>query len=240
MNNIKIVYENNNLIIIDKPAGLLVHPTAAHEPNTVADWLMAKYPEIKNCDWPDKNRIGIVHRLDKDTSGLLILAKNPPMLKSLQEKFKKRQIKKTYRALVYGKVAPKTGKIKAAIIRDRRKNRQKIAEAAYSFTRGKIRPAVTKYKVLKYYRYKKDDLSLVEAYPQTGRLHQIRVHFKFIGHPIVGDQLYFIKPSKKLSKDLNINRQFLHTIMLQFDGREFTSDLSDNLKNVLTKLKIKI
>lgn len=236
MNNIQIIYEDDSIIVIDKPAGILVHPTTADESDTVTSWFVDKYPQIANIDWSDNTRIGIVHRLDKDTSGLMILSKNPEVLIKFQAKFKNHEIKKTYQALVVGKT-PEQGKIEIGIVRDTDKDIMKVQETTYSFTKGTVRASVTEYKTLKRYRYQNNDLTLIEVNPQTGRMHQIRVHMKYAGFPLIGDQLYQTKLSNQLSKDLNINRQFLHAVKLQFDGREFSSELADDLKEVIEKLQ---
>jgi len=235
-NEVIIIAENNDYLIVDKPAGLLVHETSAHEPETLSNWLMQKYPEIKNLDWIDNTRIGIVHRLDKDTSGLTILAKNPEILEKLQALFKSRQVKKTYQALVVGR-APDEGKVNLAIVRDSQKDMMKVQPITFSFTKGTVREARTNYKTIKRYSYKKQVLSLVEVYPETGRMHQIRVHMKHEGFPLVGDQMYFNKPSKRLSKELNIDRQFLHAVKLEIDGQTYNCELANDLKQILNKLK---
>lgn len=231
-----VVDENKNYLIVDKQAGLLVHETFAHEPVTLSNWLTQKYPEIKNLDWPDKTRIGIVHRLDKDTSGLIILAKNPETLEKLQALFKSHQVKKTYQALVVGATHDE-GKINLAIVRDSQKDMMKVQPMTFSFTKGTVREARTNYKTVKRYSYKKQILSLVEVYPETGRMHQIRVHMKHEGFPLVGDQMYFNKPSKRLSKELNIDRQFLHAVKLEIDGQIYNCELTNDLKQILSKLK---
>jgi len=232
---IKIVFEDENLIVADKPACVLVHPTAASEPDTLVQWLLEKHPEIKDLNWPDPTRAGIVHRLDKDTSGLIILAKNPKTLAQLQEEFQSRTVKKTYQALVVGQT-PEAGCVEAGIVRDKENDRMKIQETTYSFTRGTVREAVTDYKTISLYHYNSIPLSLVEVYPQTGRMHQIRVHMKHAGFPLIGDQLYQTKLSNQLSKELNISRQFLHAVKLEFNSQIFTSDLAPELQNVLKNL----
>lgn len=236
MNSMKIVFENSDYVVVDKPAGVLVHPTAANETNTLVDWLASRYQDFKNQNWPEPMRAGIIHRLDKDTSGLIILAKNPETLERLQEKFKSREVQKTYQCLVAGH-SPEKGKIDIAIVRDSQKDMMKVQAVSYSFTSGTAREAVTEYKTIARYKFKKEELSLVEVYPHTGRMHQIRVHMKHEGFPLIGDQMYFNKPAKRLSKELDINRQFLHAVKLEIDGQTFTSELADDLKTILTKLK---
>lgn len=232
---IKIIFEDKNIIVADKTAGVLVHPTTANEPETLVSWLIELHPEINDMAWPDPTRAGIVHRLDKDTSGLIVLAKNPETLEKLQKKFQAHEIKKTYQALVFGKTLEE-GRVEAGIVRDKENDRMKVQETIYSFTKGTVRDSVTKYKTLKYFKYNNEDLSLIEVYPQTGRMHQIRVHMKHAGFPLIGDQLYQTKLSNQISKELNINRQFLHAVKLVFDGQIFESELADDLKDVLNKL----
>lgn len=232
----KIIFENDSYLVIDKPAGVLVHPTAAGEKNTLVDFLVEKYSSFKNQAWLEIERAGIVHRLDKDTSGLIVLAKNPETLEKLQTLFKNREVKKNYQALVVGHT-PDKGKIDIPIVRDLQKDMMKTQLTEYSFSRGTAREAVTEYKTIARYRFKKQDLSLIEVSPQTGRMHQIRVHMKYEGYPLMGDQMYFNKPAKRLSKELGISRQFLHAVKLEIDNQVFKSELADDLKSILNKLK---
>ena len=237
----KIIYEDNNLIVIDKPAGLVVHPGAGNEKNTIVDWLLQNYPEIEKLNWPDMNRPGIVHRLDKDTSGLMILAKNPKVLEKLQGLFQTHNIKKTYLALVYGKLEKPEGEITGFISRDPNARRQQTTKIIhFDFQPGKAREAKTYYKVLKEYRFKNEILSLVEATLGTGRMHQIRVHFKSVGHPVIGDPVYNIKYSRKISKELGISRQFLHASKLEFvyntTTLSFKSTLPGDLDSIIELL----
>jgi len=238
---IKIIFEDKNLIVIDKPSGLVVHPGAGETDPTIVDWLINQYHEIKKYNWPDPTRPGIVHRLDKDTSGLMILAKNPQTLKKLQSLFKARKIRKSYLALVYGKFDKPTGEIKSLVGRDPQARRQQVSRSIFfDFEPGAKREAKTRYEVVKEYRFKNHNLSLVEALLDTGRTHQIRVQFKSIGHPVIGDQIYNIKHSRKISKELKIDRQFLHAYKLSFTYNDnkinLTSTLPLELKNVLDKL----
>jgi 23S rRNA pseudouridine1911/1915/1917 synthase len=200
-----ILYEDENVLVIDKPAG------------------------VNADDFPKR-----VHRLDKDTSGVLIVAKNDKTLEFLQKQFKERRVEKKYIALIVGHLKTKQGIIETLIGRspkDRRK--QKVFLAGEPDSQGK-REAVTKYKVLK--RLKNFDL--VEITPKTGRKHQIRCHFAYLGHPIVGDKMYGFK-NQILPKGLK--RHFLHASYLKIklpDGKEkeFQSDLSEDLKSALEKL----
>jgi 23S rRNA pseudouridine1911/1915/1917 synthase len=236
-----IILDDNYLVVVDKPAGLLVHPTLANEKETLVSWFIDKYPNVRNFDWPDATRPGIVHRLDKDTSGLIVMAKNPEMLIKLQTQFKNREIRKTYLALVFGKVE-KEGKIEAAIERGEA-GTQKVIDVSYSFNNKPVRPAITFYKPIKYYQYNNNDLTLLEVQPKTGRMHQIRIHLKYLSVPIIGDPLYNIKPSREISKKLNLDHQFLHAEKLEFTdpitkkNLKIESKLPNDLQNILEKLK---
>lgn len=239
MDNINIVFEDNDLMVIEKPAGVLVHPTFANEGGTVVSWLLEKYPSISKLNWIDNTRPGIVHRLDKDTSGLLIIAKTPEILLSLQQQFKNHEVKKEYTALVFGKVNPEKGSVIADIARHKSKDKQTIVS---DYEDGG-RASQTDYETLNNYQYKKQDLTLVLCKPQSGRMHQIRIHLKHIGYPIIGDQMYFFKPSRRLSKELDINRQFLHATKITFTYPKtkeiisFDSKLANDLNDVLQKVK---
>jgi 23S rRNA pseudouridine1911/1915/1917 synthase len=211
--SIPIIYEDNDVIVIDKPVGLLVHP-AKNEKNTLIDF----FPKAK-----------LVHRLDKDTSGIMVMAKNEKTFELLKNQFKNRQIKKKYIALVQGKLKDKKGIIVKSISRSRKRGGSQTTAPI-----GKRREAITRYEVLKEFR----DYTLLEVLPETGRTHQIRVHLASIGHPIAGDEKYKFKRQPKIE---GLNRQFLHANYLQFqlpDGktREFQSKLPEELNKILTKL----
>lgn len=196
-----IIFENDHLLAINKPAGLVVHPDGKTKERTLCDWLMEKYPEMKEVGEPTIladgtiiYRPGIVHRLDRDTSGVMIVAKTQASFEFLKEQFKDREVKKVYNAVVWGLVKEDKGTIDRPIGRSRGDFRKWSAER---FARGELRPAVTDYKVLA--RITDPDhkshkiipnFSYIEAYPRTGRTHQIRVHLKAINHPVVGDTLY--------------------------------------------------
>ncbi len=193
----EIIFEDENYLVINKPAGLNVHGDGKREEYTLSDWLIEKYPEIKKVGEPfvDKDgketlRPGIVHRLDKDTTGVMVVAKNQDTFQFFKAQFKNHEIQKTYIALVYGNFREDEGEINRAIGRSGKDFRIK---SAASNAKGVLREAVTRYKILE--RFKTSDkslgdLSLVEVAPLTGRMHQIRVHMKFISHPIVCDKLY--------------------------------------------------
>jgi len=219
----KIVFEDKNIIVINKPAGLLVHPVK-DEKDTLVDWLIENYPEIKNIG-DDIKRPGIVHRLDKDTSGLMVIAKNQESFNWLKSQFSNRKIEKKYLALVHGMLKEKSGIIAKSISRSKKK-KQTIAPLKDT------KSAITRYKVIKEY----ENYSLIETRPETGRTHQIRIHLASIGHPIAGDDKYKFKRQEKL-----LNRQFLHAFYLKFELpngniKEFEIQLPEELKKILEKL----
>jgi len=223
---LRVVYQDEDVIVVDKPAGLTVHPAAGHPRGTLVNALLTICPELANIK--GTLRPGIVHRLDKDTSGLLVVAKNEAAQASLAQQIKDREVHKLYLALVRGRVEPPQGVIDAPIGRHpRRRKRMAVVEDG--------REAQTRYRV----RELLDDdgvaYSLVEAEPLTGRTHQIRVHFASIGRPVVGDRLYG-KASPL------VGRQFLHAWRLGFrlptSGRyqEFESPLPGDLAGALEAL----
>lgn len=211
---LSIIYEDKDFIAVNKPAGLLVHGTSAGQEKTLVDWLLKKYPEIKIVGDDPENRPGIVHRLDKDTSGVILIARNQKFFEYLKNLFKNHQIEKTYLALVYGKLEPKTGVIE-----------KPIALKSGSIKRtarlnGKVRmikEAITEYKVKKYLIIKGENFSLVELFPKTGRTHQLRIHMASVGHSVVGDQLYASKFNLTKSHFIRLERQFLHAESVEFN-----------------------
>jgi 23S rRNA pseudouridine1911/1915/1917 synthase len=217
---LKIVYEDNDLMVIDKPAGLAVHPAPGHPEHTLANAVAGYLPEMAGED-EDSLRPGIVHRLDKDTSGLILVAKNRLAQANLSDQFKAREVSKYYRALVKGILKPETGIIDANIGRDpKRRQRMAVVE--------KGRSARTEYRVIKYF----DNYTLLEIKPETGRTHQIRVHLAAIGFPVVGDATYG-------ETSLYIARQFLHAAKIKFklpstgEYVEFESPLPPDLERAL-------
>jgi len=209
---IPIIYENNDIIVVDKPANLLVHPVK-DEKNTLIDY----FPKAK-----------LVHRLDKDTSGLLLLAKNEKTFNWLKSQFKNRKIKKKYLALVVGKLKDKKGIITKTISRSKKRGGSQTTAPI-----GKRKQAITRYKILKEF----PNYTFLEVVPETGRTHQIRVHLASIGHPIVGDEKYKFKRQKTLE---GLKRQFLHASYLQFRMSnkimKFELKLPNDLKLVLENL----
>jgi 23S rRNA pseudouridine1911/1915/1917 synthase len=220
---LKIVYEDSDLLVVDKPAGLAVHPAPGHPSHTLLNAVLAYLPGL--VEDADSLRPGIVHRLDKDTSGLILVAKNRVAQANLSDQFKSRSVSKSYLVLVKGRLTPESGIIEAAIGRDPR-NRQRMAVVS----RG--REARTDYRVLKYI----GNHSLLEIKPETGRTHQIRVHLAAIGFPVVGDAAYGV-PSPHLS------RQFLHASKIGFhlpsNGQyvEFESPLPPDLEQALRDIR---
>jgi 23S rRNA pseudouridine1911/1915/1917 synthase len=220
-----IVYEDEVLLVIDKPAGMVVHPGAGHTSGTLVNAVLAHCPQLTDVGGAD--RAGIVHRLDKDTSGLILVAKDDATHSALQRQFKRRQVAKTYLALVEGQVQPREGIIEAPIGRDKRQ-RKKMAVVR----RG--REAQTMYRIIEYLA----DHTLLEVRPHTGRTHQVRVHLAWLGYPIVGDAVYGHRRQRLLR-----SRHFLHAARLRFThpatGKEieFEAPLPPKLTNVLDQLR---
>ncbi len=196
-----IVYEDTNLLVINKAAGMVVHPAAGHQDDTLVNALLAYYPELQSNE--EDMRPGIVHRLDRDTSGLIIVAKNLHTQAALIDLMKLHKVEKRYIALVEGIVSLDKGSIDAPIGRDPR-HRQQMA-----ITVVEGREARTHFKVLE--RFARHTLLLLQL--ETGRTHQIRVHLKAIGHPVVGDEVY---GSGHMQQDRKLQRQFLHAYQLRF------------------------
>ncbi len=218
-----IIYEDQDLLAINKPSGITVNKAeTTRGKKTIEDWLPSS----------DLPRRGIVHRIDKDTSGILLIAKNSAALTNLQQQFKNRSVKKTYFALVHGFVQPRSGSIRVPIRRDRY-NRKKFGVDI----NGK--PAQTEYRTVRNYK----GFTLLEIFPKTGRTHQIRVHFKHIGHPLVSDRIY--GGGKTFKKDLYwCPRLFLHSSRIEFYQPvtnqliSLKTDLPNVLKTALEKIQI--
>ena len=216
-----IIYEDEEILVIDKPAGLTVHPAPGHPDHTLVNAVLPHCPGIARSPI---DRPGIVHRLDKDTSGLIVIAKNDLSRRYLAEQFKNRTVKKGYLVLVQGRLSPEQGIIEAPIGRHPRyRKRMTIVE------RGK--EASTEYKVREYL----GEYTLLEVIPLTGRTHQIRVHLSAIGYPVVGDPVYGVKTNF-------LNRQFIHAYRLELHlpsinrQREFISPLPPELEQALKSL----
>lgn len=237
---IEILKETDEYIVFHKPAGLLVHETEAHEPVTLATWLLQKYPEIKSIG-EHPTRPGIVHRLDKEASGVLIVAKTQAMFDFLKEQFQQRTIIKEYQVLVHGVIEADEGTIDFTIDRGtdgRMVARPKVdrlkLESLGQVQEGK--EALTTFVVLKRFI----NYTLLSVRIHTGRTHQIRVHFYAYNHPIVGDTIYCQKKLKKFNKD--IGRLFLHASRLCFvdlagEKVEALAPLPEKLEEFLSKIK---
>jgi 23S rRNA pseudouridine1911/1915/1917 synthase len=219
-----VIYEDADLLIINKAVGMVVHPAPGHARDTLVNALLAHYPELQRVG--SEMRPGIVHRLDKDTSGLLIVAKNTATLNAFMEQMKQHKIVKRYLALVEGVMSLEQGSIDAPIGRDPR-HRQRMA-----ITVKESRQARTHFRVLR--RFARHTLLLLQL--ETGRTHQVRVHLQAIGHPIVGDSTY---GSKSTLGGHTLHRQFLHAYQLCFSHphtgvmMEFEAPLPTDLQNIL-------
>lgn len=214
---IDIIFQNNNFLIINKPSGIAVHPLNFSDNTTLISGLIAQFPEIKSIgdeSVGSKLRPGIVHRLDKDTSGVMLIAKNQKTFTALKKMFQKRKIEKKYLAWAYGQVSPREGLVEKALSRSKNYKKQIVSKEN---SIRKSRTAITCYKVKKI----AGDFSLLEVFPKTGRTHQIRIHLQSIGHPIVGDKLYKDKKNPGL---LEITRQLLHAKEIRFSlsGEDFS------------------
>jgi 23S rRNA pseudouridine1911/1915/1917 synthase len=239
----KIIFEDEQILLIDKPAGMIVNRAdTTKDVVTVQDWVERNYQIVKlpNCEFENQSdfvkRAGIVHRIDKETSGILLIAKTEEAFNNLQNQFKERKVKKRYLALVHGKLAQKEGEINAPVGR-LPWNRERFGV----FPEGK--DAKTNYRVVQSTKCKvqshEEDLTLVELTPETGRTHQIRVHMQFLGHPLVGDEFY---AGRKQARDDRkwCPRVFLHASYIGFfhpkteKWLEFSCDLPEELKNPIS------
>jgi 23S rRNA pseudouridine1911/1915/1917 synthase len=224
---LQVVFENSDLIVIDKPAGMVVHPAAGHGQGTLVNAALGHAPDMEGVG--GEVRPGIVHRLDKNTSGLIIVAKNDHTLHWLQDQFRLRQVRKIYIALSDGHPPTPVGRIEAAIGRDLNQRKQMAIVPD-----DKGREAVSEYQVVEQF----EEHTLFEVHPITGRTHQIRLHMAFLGCPIVGDTLYGRKRST-----LPLNRHFLHAARLEITlpgekmPRVFESPLPPELQDVMKNLR---
>ncbi len=241
---LNIVYEDKDIIVIDKPSGIVMHPGAGNFDNTLVNALI-NYDKSSLSNIGDELRPGIVHRIDKDTSGLIVIAKNNETHENLSQQFSKHTITRIYQLLIWGKIRPSQGRIKTLISRSS-KNRQMME---VSQTKGKI--AITNYKTLQIFQNKKTPtLSLLECKLETGRTHQIRVHMNYLGHSIVGDNKY--KKKFKMIKNIdplleneiiNLKRQFLHAKTIGFNHPKknkqmiFNSNLPEELRKIIKILE---
>lgn len=232
-NNLKILFENDDYFVIEKPSGITVNRSDTTSNETTLQDLVDKENKIDKDD-PDQeflDRSGIVHRLDKETSGALIIAKNSTAFRELQRQFKERIVEKSYLALSHGEIKPETGEINVPVGR-LPWNRKRFGVLAGG------REAVTKYEVDSEYKFDNEVLSLVRLYPKTGRTHQIRVHLKHINHPIFSDPLYGGR-KVSISDRKILPRVFLHAEQISFldpkthEKVTYKSELSDDLQRFL-------
>lgn len=228
--DIKVLFEDKNIIVISKPPGITAHPTSLSKKGSVVNALLYRFKKLSDPN--GKNRAGIIHRLDKDTSGIMVIAKNNSSHEFISRQFAERRVKKTYRALVFGQFLENTGDIDLPIGRKRDSMKISVDKGKRAFTRFEVKESFSR-------------CSYLSVIPKTGRTHQIRVHLSFIGHPILGDKKYSTKESSEISKELGIKRQFLHADSIEiinptdnkvlkiFDG------LTEDLKKILEVLRSK-
>lgn len=235
--NIPIVHEDRDVVIINKPAGVAVHAGVGIRSGTIADWFVHRYPDAAHVGEeleggqarpPAGSRAGIVHRLDKDTSGVMILAKNETAYTQLKKQFKMRRTKKEYLALVFGVPGGRDGRITQPIARSRRNPLRRAVDSSG-------RQAATDWMLEEKFG---TSFALIRAFPHTGRMHQIRVHLHFLGYPIVGDSLYTFKRKKQPA---GVTRQLLHAEKLTITlpsgtTKTFTAPLPDDFAAVLENL----
>jgi len=223
--DLDVVFEDDHLLALNKPAGMVVHPSYGHQSGTLVNAILAGWPETTHVGGLE--RAGIVHRLDKDTSGLILVAKSDEVHKALQRLFQRRQVKKTYLGLVEGHVSPRNGLIDAPIGRDKRQRKQMAVVRSG-------REAQTGFQVLEFF----EEHSLVELEPETGRTHQLRVHLAWMGYPIVGDRVYGYRKQRLLT-----HRHFLHAHKLELNHPATLQPLSlaaplpDDLRQLLRRLR---
>ena len=229
----KIIYEDSSLLVLDKPAGWIVNEASTTKDQPVLQtWLSQKdYPLARSL----AERRGIVHRLDKETSGIIIVAKTKSAFEALQRQFKERQVKKTYLALVHGVLDEKVGEIEAPVGRlPWRRDRFGVLPGG--------REALTSYQVIDYFTRDGEEYSLVEAKPKTGRTHQIRIHLKYLGHPVVADEFYAGRKTARRDR-IWCPRLFLHAASIEFFHPErgqkvkFSSGLPADLAVALVTLE---
>jgi 23S rRNA pseudouridine1911/1915/1917 synthase len=224
---LNIVFENDDLMVINKPAGMVVHPAAGHASGTLVNAVLGYDPDLEGIG--GEERPGIVHRLDKETSGLILVAKNERSHRWLQDQFRLRKVEKTYLALVEGKPPTPAGRVEAYIGRDP-KHRKRMAIVSEK----KGREAISEYQTVESFK----NHTLLEFHPLTGRTHQIRLHCAFLKCPIVGDAVYGRK-----SQSIKLDRHFLHAHRLKIllPGEKtlkmFEAPLPADLEQVLTDLR---
>lgn len=232
---IKIIFESSDYVVINKPAGLVIHPAVKHQSATLVDWLLEKYPAIQGVgNTQDVNfRPGIVHRLDKDVSGVMVVARSPEGYEHLKRQFQERQVEKEYLALVHGRILPEQGEVRLGI--GRGKDRKLAAHTQANLS---DKNALTRYEVLK----RLINYTLLKINIVTGRTHQIRVHMGAIGHSVVGDKLYATRDIRKKKKKEELGRLWLVAKKLAFNDlagvrQEYAVEIPADLNGYLSKLK---
>jgi 23S rRNA pseudouridine1911/1915/1917 synthase len=231
--DLNILFENENYLILSKDAGVVTHPAPGNFNNTIVNAVLYHFKN-QEFQFSDSSRAGIVHRLDKDTSGLLIVAKNSETQRKLSDQFKSRNVQKEYVALVYGKFEEKKGEIVLPI------GRSRIDRSKMKVSADRGREAQTNFEVIEEF----NDCALLRIIPKTGRTHQIRVHLSYINHPVIGDKKYGNKNTESIAKSIGLDRQFLHAKTLKFldpfVNREvkFEDNLAGDLLESLEKLRI--
>jgi len=214
----EILFENEQVVVINKPYGLLVHADGKSDVSTVVDWFLEKYPDAKGVGEPatdrdgnELERSGVVHRLDRETSGVMILAKTAEAYDHLKTQFHDRLVHKEYRALVYGRINDRWGTINRAIGRSAKDHRRRSAERG---AKGVLRVAITEFERIGMGEYKDEPFSYVKLFPKTGRTHQLRAHMRAVDRPIVADGLY-AEHLKDRSNHLDLDRMALHAHILE-------------------------
>ncbi|OGG85605.1 hypothetical protein A2392_02445 [Candidatus Kaiserbacteria bacterium RIFOXYB1_FULL_46_14] len=240
----KIIFENDDVLVIDKPIGLAAHGEGADPAGTVVEWFLRRVPAARGVGEPrvgkdgkEIERSGIVHRLDRDTSGVMILVKTQASFDHLKGEFLERRVKKEYRALVYGAMKERWGTINRSIGRSTKDWKLRSADRG---ARGHLREAVTEWECLQIGQYQELAFSYVKLRPKTGRMHQLRVHLKAIGRPIVGDQLY-AGNQLGTGDDLGLKRLALHAFSLTIalpsgEDKSFETPLPPELSGAIELL----
>ncbi len=240
--NIKIIYQNENYLVLNKPAGISVHGDGKNKEFTIVDWLLKNFPEVEKVgeDLITSEGIiikksGIVHRLDKETSGIILVALNQKSYEYFKKQFKNREIKKTYHLFAYGNLKEDLITVDVPIGKDRSDFRRRTTRNP----RGKVREAKTNFKILSRGKEKDRLYVFVEAMPLTGRMHQIRVHMKHLNTPIVGDKLY----AQKQKPILGFKRLALHSKQIIFKDlngeiRVFKAEYPEDFSEALSKNSI--
>lgn len=243
---VDVVYADEQVIVVDKPAGLVVHPGAGNATGTMVQGLLSRFPDLAGQAWPDASRPGIVHRLDKGTSGLLMVARRPEALVSLSAQLQARSVERRYLALVWGVVESGLGVVDAPIGRS-------VSDPTRMAVRADGRQAVTRYEVITQFASPRP-AALVRCTLETGRTHQIRVHLAAIGHPVVGDDRYVHqevsgpgrRPRRRgnVGSGVGVSRPFLHAAVIGFDHPtsgerlRFESELPADLAAALAQLSL--